>query len=61
MTDTQRQQLRQRLISQFERALGADPICNGRVGSHTVEWMADEALRACEAVERAVAPRMDGG
>lgn len=49
-----RGKLRRRLHAQFSAALGADPVCNGRVTSATVSWLADEAMRACEAVARHV-------
>lgn len=44
--------LRSRLRQVFSEALGADPVCNGRVATGTVDFLADEAIRACEAVER---------
>lgn len=45
--------VRERLRAQFSAALGSDPVCNGRVTSATVDWLADEAIRACLAVGRA--------
>jgi hypothetical protein len=46
------EKLRNRLRDRFREMLGADPVCNGRVSTATVEWLVDEALRACSAVER---------
>lgn len=50
--------LRARLRHQFGEALGNDPVCGGRVSSATVDWLADEALRACEAVAHNTRERM---
>jgi hypothetical protein len=44
--------LRNRLRHQFGEALGADPVCGGRVSTGTIDWLADEAIRGCVAVER---------
>ena len=44
--------LRARLREQFLAALGADPVCRGRVATTTIDWLADEAIRACDVVER---------
>ncbi len=48
-----RERLRAQLAENFAIALGRDPVCGGRVSSATVDWLADEAMRACDATARA--------
>ena len=44
--------LREPLRQRFCAALRADPACSGRVCGETIDWMVEEAIRACEAVAR---------
>ena len=48
--DTER--LRERLDDVFVKALQGDPVCNGRVCTGTIDYLVNEAIKACEAVER---------